>query len=508
MQSASSALASSITVHFDASSKTYTITAPIGSQSFAPGDVQTSAPGVTTYSKTQGSTQDALVLAGATPNVGTTLNYVGLGFWLHGTQSGSTGSLDFETFDYGIPTPTASVPRTGSAEFAVGAFGLLATPGHPPYVVSQSGTFTADFQAGQFGVDMSPANSNLVSQYGLDPGNGILEAYGTLSSSDGSFSGKVGYGLPLFFGAQTPTLSGQIVGRLYGPSAQEIGATFALSDASGDALAGTLVGANDGKGGAVPSLVGITSAYGEDPYGANLTLTQSGVPGGFTAAASVSTSGGVSFYPDGTFSGTPDATASVYMSFGPSNKVASSLPNFDTYQASGFEVDLYKVGPSNSELALSYVSFGDWSFTATNRTYSLFFTDGVPTPPYQIAMKTGTAHYSGVAYGAAADSALSASYNVTGTSTFDVNFSNSTATASLVLSGKNTSDGTVRNFGEFDAGGPTTYQGLAGDLTQGGAHVGTMNVAYFGPYAAEIGGTFTVNNSSLSIAGAAAAKQH
>ena len=127
------------------------------------------------------------------------------------------------------------------------------------------------------------------------------------------------------------------------------------------------------------------------------------------------------------------------------------------------ELDLYKVGSGNTELALSYMDLALWRQTETapgspsNQATAFVF--GLTTPQTVVAGLTGSAHYAGVAYGSAVDAEQQAAYTVSGSSTFDVSFSAQTMSGSMNLTGARIGGGAGQNFGTFSFSGAMPANG-------------------------------------------------
>ncbi|WP_414714436.1 transferrin-binding protein-like solute binding protein [Sphingobium sp.] len=112
---------------------------------------------------------------------------------------------------------------------------------------------------------------------------------------------------------------------------------------------------------------------------------------------------------------------------------------------------------------------------------------------------------------ASRNSTTGASYAITGTSSYDVNFSSQSYSGALRLSGTGSS-GPV-NFGLFTFDGAMVRgQGVSTPLNQGATAVGTVTTQFYGPTGQEIGGPFQLTvptgspGAGTSIAGAALAK--
>jgi hypothetical protein len=114
---------------------------------------------------------------------------------------------------FGTPTPTADIPRSGTATYAMQGFasGLLSG------VEDVQGTLTADFAAGTV--------QNTFKIYDYDTAS-LGATY------DASGSGSIAAGTSYFSGSLADAdhgLTGSFNGGFFGPSATEAGFTFALS---------------------------------------------------------------------------------------------------------------------------------------------------------------------------------------------------------------------------------------------------------------------------------------
>lgn len=189
-------------------------------------------------------------------------------------------------------------------------------------------------------------------------------------------------------------------------------------------------------------------------------------------------------------------------------RITDPSGNFDRYAYVGsidsssaqgdIEFAIYKVGDANSEIALTYLTFGEeivhesrdeGGFTSTQDRYA-FALYGQHTSPFLIAAMAGSASYRGVVYGrAAGPDGLSAT--VGGTSLFNVDFSSDAYSGELVLDGSAGAGGGI-DFGTWTFSGLVTNSLLAAELTNGTPHIGVNEIQpfLFGPNGEELGATF------------------
>ena len=513
-----SAAAPTLTVSFDAASNSYTVSAPGRSASFAPADVITTAvPGETRYSKGTEASSDRLTLV-TTPYTGPTSNrYVGLGYWQRNRIVDARQDTVFDTFTYGFETPAAAVPRAGSGSFNIDVFGLSTTPGFEPRVFQGRGGFNVDFSAGVFSTQTYLEETELLSGRAVTGGGIELNGAGLLSASGNAFNGTMVYG-----GAHG-AVPGTLAGKFYGPSSEELGASFSGSNKDGATVTGSFTGqratGNPAVNHTLTNLVTSQLFYAQEAL-----LTVTGFDGESRIDArtmklisqlTLRTSDnllygpGISNLPGGEFT-----TASL---------IPSADPNFTAYEkefnGQRVRLELYKPGNGNRELALTYASFGRWSSQSKNGvvtdTSRVFLVYGLETPTGLLSARTGSAQYRGVAYGAGANGQTGARYDVRGTSLFDVDFSNQRYSGGLALKGTSTNGMANVDFGSYDFSGrifSNSRQSVA-TLSQGGTTAGELTSTFFGPTGEEVGGPFTLvvppgaAGAGTHIAGATVAKR-
>jgi len=482
---------STLTISYDAPSKSYTVSVAGRSQTFAPANIITSIEndGIN-YRKSDAATRDTLTLDDA---VKTTYKYVGRGYWQRDTLGGSAQNSSFDAFTYGLPTAASAVPKTGLGSFSTDLFGFYAAPGQESKVIGGTGTMQIDFVNAVFSSSTTLSTVNLAGN-GSGSGN-YVTASGKLTS-DGLLSGTASYN-----NFYTDFQTGDLNGRLYGPAGEEVGATFNLSG-GGATVVGTLVGKAT-TATAAPSGPGQT---------ANLTLSNLVNEQRFTdpsgSAIAVTLKPGEDFVFEGFSPRYPMAT------FTAADKVASaSDATIRTYQkASGSQtsrVSLFVPGPANTALALTYTSFARWELTDTDPSASRtlrYATFGFKSDERTITTQTGTAHYQGLAFGQSTTSPIK--YVVTGTSSFDADFGAGKYSGSLKLTGT-PAGGAALDFGTYSfkstisiagAGNAQIFEPNAGPLDQ---QIGSVSPTFYGPNAEEIGADFLVSVSKTLAAPAA-----
>lgn len=500
-----------VTISFNASNRSYSVTAHGQTQTFTQSDIVRTTDRDVTYSVNGAAGTDYLTLQKRPYTSSYPLKYVGMGYWQRNQVTGDRQDTGFNTFTYGYASSASAVPHSGTATFGVDVFGLAATPGYQPRVFDGHGRFDIDFLNGVFSTKTGLTETGLVTGGGVVGGGIELVGSGHLTSGNG-FSGNV------LYGGNDVSVAGTIEGQFYGPSAQELGAVFSASNPDGSTVSGGMTGYLEPQGAKV-NLTLTNLVTSELFYSQEAALTIYYTPGGTNQASTTimtsqftdQTSGNLQYSP-----GRSDLLGGAYTV---AYQVPSSDPNFISYKktVNGQDtyLDVFKTGTGNTKLALTYMSFGRWSSTQTSGANSqldqVHFVYGLETPARLLSARTGMARYNGLVYGAGATQSTSTRYDVTGTALFDVNFTNQTYSGALQLNGKPVGNGGSVNFGSLDFSGSlaTWTAGTAVDLMQGEQNVGVLTTRFYGPNGEEIGGPFEAHLPSADtthIAGIAIAK--
>lgn len=501
-----------IKIVYDAPSKSYRIEAGGNTQTFLPSDKDiTQSNGATTvYNRSTGGSTDTLVLTNPGTSGHLTYQYVGSGIWQHVTPNGRASSADLAAFTYGVETPDGALPRTGTAAYAIDLRGVASGP--VASTLDGTGTLQANFASGEVTTNGS------LNQHYLDNTNyvafGKFSGTAQISSASNSFDGVLRLG---FFNAD-----GTMSGRFYGPNADEVGATFQLMDGSSAVAIGTITGRQD------PTVPLVNTRLTDLRYDQSfdiaevrrsLTYSSSGVVSGMggpfeeNAALAYSAS-------DGSYS---VATGVGVFAFNPSDIDPSRSDNRQTvYENSSgpfsYNLTLYKDGPSNDQIALTYASFGhlqilDGTTSPISTTkIDTYFAYGLKTTQAPVS---GTGHYDGLIFGQA--DAISrtntlTNYNLSETASLDVNFPSTLVTGTIAPVGTDLNTGTTRSFGTYSVVGP-------GDLVPGtsgtGTVLGSLSGALYGPNAEEFAGIFHIISPNdqgttdfVQMQGAVLAKKH
>lgn len=502
---------STLQVRYDAGTRSYTVETQGRSQSFAPTDARpAAASGETVYAKTDGSVRDYLTLV-TTPYSGNTPNrYVGLGYWQRNTVSPSRQDTTFDSFVYGLETPAASVPRSGTASYLTDTLGFVTTPGKVPRAFTGSGTFDVDLTLGVFAARASVLEYDLTSPE-TRSGGGIEYLAGGKLTSGNDFAGNFTYG-----GIDTRA-SGTVQGRFFGPGTEELGATFSADNAAGAAVTGSFTGQRS-AGGARSNLSLVNLTGDQLFYVRESSYTLQNGAGGVSFANTYQGIAQMTLRPDGGVSFTGAVSNIPNGSFTAADRVADGRANFTTYagmvDSKPARLSLYRPGTANPELQLTYASFGIWEGGSTSgygafngKAYRAY---GIETPRDLLSRRTGTAAYSGVVYATGVRGG-GGEFDVGGTSRFAVDFGAQRFSGALTLTDKAAN---AAEIGTWTFADSLSY-GLPINtaLRNGTEAQGTIVPSLYGPDGEEIAASFLIQRdtqtpaNALVITGATVAKR-
>jgi hypothetical protein len=506
-----------LTVTYDAAARSYTVAAAGRTQVFTPANIDTaqSSAALQVYGKASGALTESLSLTTPGTSGRLTYEYVGGGFWQRATNNGATVDARYDAFTYGIETPDTALPRTGAGVYAVDLLGVL-TRGEL-FSLGGTGTLQVDFLNGQ--VSTSGQMQWTRTSDGRNFGTLNFTGNGQLSTSANAFAGSFGID-------GVGRLNGGMAGRFYGPAAQEVGAAWNAVGTDGDVAVGTIIGRRDPNApGASLTLLDLRTSQSFNVSTASISYNRGtdgkvGPNGSTGPDAPQVNSGNTTFDYDAATGGyTYRLGSNATSTFVPADKVAAaSDARVTVYEKPGQNggvqrLVLYNPGAENTELALTYVSFGRYQTTGAAQfngsigTGETLFPWGIRTSAGAMP-RTGTGRYEGLVFGTATGRAVgTAIYALSGTSVFDVDFGQSSFTGSLNIQGRDAA-GAARDFGSFNfalgriSGNPV----LAADVQQQNNRVGSFEGAFYGPNAAELGGRFFfITPASGSDPGIAAA---
>jgi hypothetical protein len=512
----SAAATTALAVHYDSAQRSYSLIAPERSQYFGP-DRPGGTPSLDRHS---GPDTDRLSFPVPPTSGGDfrpvtnadlllNLEYVKAGRWLFQQGGSGTTGYTIRDFAFGLATPASAVPRTGTAGFVIGITGTAADGDFPNLVnFGGNGTATVNLASGAItGSGLLGFREDFtMSGRATRTGTGDFNLTATLSSSANAFNGTFAF---TGFG----NYSGPLLGRLYGPTGQEMGGSFSATDGAGGTAVGSLVGRQDPDLTApVPTLATLTGNSRLTAISVS-NPTQGNKETAYFAYDAASQT--YSFYPT-----TPTNAADLAYRFGPAQRTSGDA-TFTHYAGSGsagqfnssdtFTAALFNPGSGNPRIALTYTSFAD--ITVRNgatglptRTWSVF---GIATPASQIP-RTGTGTYSGIVFGHGDNGGTT--LDVDGTAELSVNFGPSTFRSLLTVFTRPAGSGAFSPLGTLEYTGFVSGSALSGNITDSGAQGGLQGQLY-GRDAAEFGllfnySKFVPGSGRTSIVGGAVGKRN
>ena len=222
-------------VVYDAATGTYTVRdtgSLIVTSTFtaANKDAAASSAEFTVYKK--GANETLRTYNSGATTQGISLTYTGYGQWRRtGAPAFGTGTAVNDTyFVFGSKTPSANVPRTGSATYATALDGTFVN-NTGAYAVNGTGSLTANFAGGTIGYSAAATGTKEI--------GGTSLAFGTMTGT-----GTIAFLSSGFNGTGTTNGSGyrmDVAGNFYGPAAQEVGGLFRITGGGGNGT-GVVVG--------------------------------------------------------------------------------------------------------------------------------------------------------------------------------------------------------------------------------------------------------------------------
>ena len=505
---------SAIILNYDAELNAYSVLDTTRSAYFGP-----ARPAPLVGSRQLPGTQDSLSVTSSFPNFLLTysqprvansdllgaIQYVKSGRWSAVTAGSNSTSYKLQDFTFGALTADSAVPRTGNAGYVVGLQGTAADADFANLMNFQGlGVLTIDFSSGAILADGSMQYGEDFTMSGRAPASaaGTFNLSGSLSSTQNKLSGTITF-------SGIGSYSGNLNGRLYGPSSEELGGAFSASDGIGGTASGTLFGRRDPDIYAtIPAIANLTQStrfttvesrsvvlnpYLETPYFVYNPATQT-----------------YAFYP-----ANPTNAADIAYVFGPGQRDAGqSNTTFSVYSGSGtfgsFTAKLFNSGPTNPKLELTYSSFADIAITGATQTSSVYVVYGLATPLGQVP-RSGSANYTGIVYGRGQLGPTALAANLDGTASFSANFSSSTFSSTLNVTATEIVSSTATVLAPINYSGAisgNSFSATPGNVTA----TNTFDGRFFGPSASEYGAVFNYQGTdptagTITLGGVAVGKR-
>ncbi|WJY17974.1 transferrin-binding protein-like solute binding protein [Alteriqipengyuania flavescens] len=419
------------------------------------------------------------------------MDYISPGRWVY--KDGD--NYRFDEFIFGFDTSAANLP-TGEAGYRVDLGGTAFLSGQTPFALTGQGSIAVDFASGMLN------------------GSGAIRNYDTFATiGTWNGSGAIGSGTSDFAGAWNvtgengaPDMTGDWSGGLFGPAAEEIGATYSASAADGSRIAGVIYGdRDDGVIAAGTPLADLTT---RTTFDLSPTATREDRGGGEYSLSRGSTL--VTYDPaTDTYSIAKDPNAgnfgydSMDVQFSETRRVdAESSDSYIVYRKNGDELRVLNFRSDNPVIDLTYVTFAevtqrttDFGGNAlTNRYWSVW---GDRTPDGNMP-RSGSASYSGVVAGGGYVQNYSNDARIYGTLDMTVRFGDSSFLASMGLVAADR-DGTLANMqlGTFDFEGNlfnAQFSGARNDTE----YSYSIDGWFYGPAADELGGAFDLRRDNAT----------
>ncbi|WP_428332617.1 transferrin-binding protein-like solute binding protein [Novosphingobium sp.] len=428
------------------------------------------------------------------------------------STSGGASAITNDFFVFGNPTALGGVPRTGTAGYALNVQGIVGDTNFKNLLnFNGTGTLTADFSAGTLtaGSAVSYLPTGSLSPTAVATGN--FAATGTISATANALTGTVtldGLG---------SAYSGPLNGQFYGPGAQELGAAFSASSASGTA-SGFFTAQNTNPAGSLATLQTATSFdvnASQASQACNCLIPQSTRGSSVVSfnptypEANIYALSEVSVYSSGSeinfVVGRPGQPFLSNLEFNESSGSLQQLANaFGTGYTAAYDLKLFNPTPSNPVLVLTYTSFADLTTTETfqGQTYvgRYFIPFGIETTPSQMPT-TGSANYSGIVYGEGSLNGGSYNNTLSGTSMLSANFATGAITATANITATDTDTNVATTFSPVTLSGAISGNSFnvataapASAKNLGGVAAGN----FYGPAANEFGAAFALSQTGVA----------
>jgi hypothetical protein len=489
-----------IEISYNSGSDSYTLTSPERSVNFTGVDVipDESSPGRTTFHRELSDTEAERLLLLTTTIDGKDNQSVGIGVWQSSRFEGNKQQSDIDVFTFGFETPFSEIPRSGTVTYSTDLYALITLPDAEPrdLISDGPGELTLDLTRGAF------AAHNVLREFGLRPEGGgsvgalYFDAAGYLSSDANRFDGT------FFYNGDVSRTFGELTGQFFGPGAHEVGAVFSGIGRNGVTLNGALTGQLDASSDSALALAEQPLPYTPVVYGTVFNFTESlSRPDDFSSGPS---GGGANmrFETDGIFFSGPSSEF-PQVNLGYTDADTSSNLGYRTWtqNVDEYDIEVKLNDPENGGVALTYLNFGSAKYFTQNSFFTwrdtLYFRYGVPTTRGVLMARNGTATYSGVLIGEAANSDSGSQYSVEGTSAFIVDFTNDTVGGSLTMEGTRPGEADAIAFGTWAIDGQLAQNFghlenlvLRHETSPAGTEDGYMEADFYGPNGEEIGAQF------------------
>jgi hypothetical protein len=504
-----SASSSVLTIGYDSTTQGYTVSSGGRTQTFLPSDIDAASSNsqITVYTRGSGSFTESLTLTKPGTSGSLTYQYVGTGYYQRTTTTSSTISATIDAFVYGVPTPDATVRRTGAARYDVDILGIYAFTDQP---VSIRGTGTIDIDFETFRIITNGGYTEFSTTTGAQTGIGNFQGTATLSPTTNLFSGPV----------RVSAINATMNGLLYGPNSTEVGATISGTDAlSGVAVVATLLGRKSQElvtQATNTDLVNLkkSTQFISNSQGARFALDSGGAYTGTTFRGNSNISYDADTQTYTVSSSTPSFTSGPGLysqTFAPADADAGQTDGqfrafTKTANGETSTLKLYKPAGSNSDIQLTHTGLGVLKTSKTGERTETWFIYGLPSNAGgTYAAATGSATYTGKVFGTAQASLASGGVGqLSGTATLSVNFAGTgslTGQMNPIATFADNSTLTLGTYlftlGSLNSGAPNGWQA---SIDGPGDDTGSIAGYFFGNLYPEFGASFFVDTFATPAA--------
>lgn len=295
---------------------------------------------------------------------------------------------------------------------------------------------------------------------------------------------------------------------LYGAAAAELGSTLTLTNSTGGLAVGHLLGKQNADLNLnLPKLAELSAPT--QLRAAHVVMSGGNPLINYNADLQVVYDPAANTYSFNTDKYTQYSAPAI--SVGPAQRDAARSTAAETVYNIGWPshtgtVRVYNATSATAPVQLTYTSFATISFAReappgappSNKNF-LAYLMGIQTPRLQMPT-TGSASYAGVIGGGAASygGGNTRNYDLSGTSSFTMDFGTSALTGQLNILGADMVSGAIRDFGSFAVSGQVEgysanasgFAGARGNITGTNVDTGVFQGNFFGPRGVEFGGVF------------------
>lgn len=457
-----------LTLSYNAAAKSYTVKSAAGEATFLPSNKIASSGNTVEFKKISGSTSQDLYLTDA--GVGT--RYVRGGTYEKlVVGADATDAIDV-MFNYGVVTPSGATPIAGKGLYWTSMQGTYVWD--TAYRLYGSGYITADFSTGKL---TSEGTSRAVRVFdGANQDGFAWSAGGTVSRNSSGFSGRFTIG----------GLDGAWNGSFYGPSGEEIGATFSAKSSDGSAaFAGFLLGKTEDTASYYTFIPNLTADIQFETPRTKVQFR----------------------YADGSYTYMPNSNQQIRVA--QTDIVAPETDaRYTVYRnVNGNDVQqlhLFNPGSGNPDIQLSYTTFGVWERTGggggiAGPRYAVL---GVTGPALLDSPRTGTANYAGQVYGTSQSSLNGTQVirDVRGEASFDMNFDTRILTGYMDSRGIDRDTGSTHEYGRFVfIDGAVAGRSFGANLSAQSQTIGNIEGYLYGPDGVELGASFNASVADRTV---------